>query len=220
MILKPNMRFGKLTTITRAGATKFKKALWLCRCDCGNTTKSIAGNLVNGGSRSCGCVGRAKTVIRNKKIFTKHGIAKTPTYHAWYGMLARCADKSDRSYGGRGIKVCEFISSNPHNLSKAIGVRPHSNRSRQWSVERIDNNGNYSCGKCNQCKHNGWPLNIRWATQKEQCRNTRHNTFIEIGGERRCMSEWAEIAGLKPGTILSRLKLNWPVDKLLIPLTR
>ena len=29
-------RFGNLTVIERRGSDKYKNALWLCKCDCGN----------------------------------------------------------------------------------------------------------------------------------------------------------------------------------------
>ena len=31
------MKFGKLTAIEYKGIDKFRNALWLCKCDCGNT---------------------------------------------------------------------------------------------------------------------------------------------------------------------------------------
>lgn len=49
-------RFGKLTAIERAGKTKNDSALWLCRCDCGNTTISNATSLRKGDTISCGCI--------------------------------------------------------------------------------------------------------------------------------------------------------------------
>jgi hypothetical protein len=49
-------RFGKLTVIERVGATKKYNALWLCRCDCGNTTKARGTSLKRGETVSCGCM--------------------------------------------------------------------------------------------------------------------------------------------------------------------
>lgn len=222
MQLKPGMKFGKLTTVARSGSTRFKKAIWFCRCDCGKTTNSIAGNLVSGRSKSCGCVSVLKTIKRNKES-AKHGMGGTPEYNVWCGMLSRCNDPKDISfhnYGGRGVKVCHFISSHPKHLFEIVGNRPPFKKPRHYSIDRIKNDGHYSCGKCKQCIENGWKMNLRWLTQKEQCRNTRHNRLVEIGGQVRCIAEWAEFSGLKQGTIRTRIKLGWPKERLLSPITR
>jgi 5-methylcytosine-specific restriction endonuclease McrA len=47
-------RFGRLMVVSRAGS-KWKKALWLCRCDCGNEKVILSRALVSGSTRSCGC---------------------------------------------------------------------------------------------------------------------------------------------------------------------
>lgn len=47
-------RFGKLTVIKRDGSNKWKEALWLCKCDCGNYTHVTSRNLRTGRIQSCG----------------------------------------------------------------------------------------------------------------------------------------------------------------------
>lgn len=49
-------RFGKLVAVERAGKTKNDNALWLCQCDCGNTTIANATSLRLGDTISCGCI--------------------------------------------------------------------------------------------------------------------------------------------------------------------
>ena len=124
-------------------------------------------------------------------------------YYAWAMMLVRCNNSHHwnyKYYGGRGIKVCErwlkFSS-----FIKDVGPRP----SPLHTLDRIDNNGDYE------------PGNVRWATQKEQCRNSRANKLITINGETHCMSEWEEIANLTEGIIGRRIKLGWTGEKLLAP---
>lgn len=65
-------RFGKLKVIERAGRTKAGSALWLCQCDCGNTTIANATGLRRGEIVSCGCltmesIKRAKEVLWTEK---------------------------------------------------------------------------------------------------------------------------------------------------------
>ena len=74
------------------------------------------------------------------------------------------------------------------------------------TIERIDNNGHYSCGRCPECIANGWPMNCKWATRIEQARNKRSNHIITVNGESKTLVEWSSVSGLKRETIAMRLK--------------
>lgn len=49
------LRFGKLVVLSRYGAAK-KRAVWVCKCDCGKTKTVSTYNLTGGDTRSCGCL--------------------------------------------------------------------------------------------------------------------------------------------------------------------
>jgi len=51
-------KFGKLTVIERSSKTKNYNALWLCQCECGNTTIANGTSLRRGDTISCGCLGK------------------------------------------------------------------------------------------------------------------------------------------------------------------
>lgn len=39
--------------------------------------------------------------------------------------------------------------------------------------------------------------------------------IIEYNGESRSISEWADAIGVKPQTLVSRLRLGWPIERAL-----
>ena len=95
---------------------------------------------------------------------------RTSGYHSWAQMRARCnrvAHPRYMDWGGRGICICERWSSFK-NFIADMGPRPSKNH----SIDRIDNDGNYE------------PSNCRWATSGEQCRNKRiyQNNTTGING--------------------------------------
>lgn len=195
-------RFGSLLVIG------LKKGIWECRCDCGRICYRDRCKLVSGYKtrplKSCGC-----------KMHWQKGLSVTPTGHSWANMVKRCFNKKDKSYkhyGGRGIRVCEFLSASIANLISVIGLMPDG-----LSIDRNNNDGHYSCGRCPECVKYNWPLNIRWATDKQQQRNTSTNHLLTIGGMTKCIAEWTEYANLPLGRVLYRLNAGWPKYALLAP---
>lgn len=125
--------------------------------------------------------------------FACRGIKRSREYRIWGGMCSRCHNPNCRlyyAYGARGIRVCEaWRGLGGFELFLAhIGTAPSS----RHSVERIDNDRGYE------------PGNVRWATQREQCRNTRRTHWVKIRGERRSLIEWCELAGLNYKMVHSR----------------
>ena len=103
-------RFGRLVVVNRAKnficSSGREITMWHCVCDCGVEKDVASTSLVNGATTSCGCWNYEQ--MKNKEIkHRKHGEKGTSLYERWHGIKRRCADKSNKSYGGRGIKVCK-----------------------------------------------------------------------------------------------------------------
>ena len=163
-------RYGRLVVVRFAGAVQSgtqKRMLWDVRCDCGKTDTVKSLSMRNGATRSCGCLHTEVTIKRS----TKHGLALTPEHNSWRGMMERCnrvQHISYENYGGRGIRVCERWANDFTTFLADMGKRP-----LKHSIDRINTNGHYTCGKCDDCVARGEPFNCRWATSKQQAANQR-----------------------------------------------
>lgn len=135
----------------------------------------------------------------------------TSLYAVWAAMKSRCLNPNNKSYpnyGGRGIHVCEAWQRSYTRFIEDMGSRPDG-----MSLDRLNNDGNYSCGNCAECVANGWARNVVWASRTQQARNTRRNRRITIDGVTKTVPEWAEAQGLKAAIIHDRLLSGWPMDQ-------
>lgn len=48
--------FGELVVMYLAGKDKYNKAIWHCKCSCGNEVDVLASSLTSGKTKSCGCL--------------------------------------------------------------------------------------------------------------------------------------------------------------------
>ncbi len=158
-------RFGRWEVWFRAPRGKSYDARYVCACDCGVIKVVYALALKKGQSTSCGCY----CVEVAKKLNTVHGHTagrtRSPLFITWSGMNSRCFNPNDKryhDYGGRGITICDrwrvFA-----NFAADMVSRPEGK-----SIDRIENDLNYSCGKCDHCIRQGWKMNVKWSTPPEQ----------------------------------------------------
>ena len=200
-------RFGRWLVESRAENDKDGNARWNCVCDCGTRRVVSAHSLRRGRSQSCGCLQR-DIVKRNS---TKHGCvsaakdsAEYKLYNVWRSMRGRCktpTHQSYKDYGGRGISVCKVWDD---DFSTFYSWAIENGYAPGLSLDRIDNNGNYS------------PSNCRWTNHTVQCNNTRNNHRITFNGETHTLKEWSDIVGISQETLSGRInRYGWSIQDAL-----
>jgi len=197
------IKFGRLLAICPVSKDRFGYWLWLCKCDCDKDVVKKGASLVNGTTRSCGCLhrellaernryGRGRSNRRERGPSLKGNVSRTKMYMVWVQMKQRCLNPNNRQwsrYGGRGIKVCARWENDFNAFLSDMGEAPPG-----LSLDRFpDNNGNYE------------PSNCRWATKSQQARNTRRNRFLTYNGETFTLTEWAEKLGINPKHLHKRI---------------
>ena len=135
----------------------------------------------------------------------KHGLSHTTEYDVWCHIKARCyytKDKYYKNYGGRGIVICDRWLDKEDgmiNFVKDMGKRPSS----KHSIDRLDNNGNYT------------PENCRWATAEEQANNRTSNTVVNYKGEDISLAEVSRKYNFPYKLLDRRYNKGWSIEKIL-----
>ena len=166
---KAGEKYGKLTLLKKTKKDKRGNWLWLCKCECGNKKIIRINNLIQGGSKSCGCL------RKEHPGNMKHGLSRSRFYHIWSSMYGRCyrpyIGEAYHRYGEKGIDVCPkwqkfqgFID----DMYKSYQKHCEKYGEKQTTIDRLDNNKGY------------WPNNVKWSTYKEQANNTTMNRKNKI----------------------------------------
>lgn len=187
--------FNKLTVLNYAYSHHGK--YYNCLCHCGTKTIVLGSKLTNQKTKSCGCYSREQIIKRS----TKHGMRHTREYNIWCHMKARCYRKTNtryKYYGARGIKICDQWVNSFKQFYLDMGDAPD-----KYTIERINNNGNYE------------PSNCKWATQYDQVQNSRNCVYITYMKQTKTLTNWAKTIGITKNAMMQRHYRKWPIEKML-----
>lgn len=210
--IKAGDKFGSLTVMALSTGRRVSgkpKYMALTTCDCGKQCLAERHNLTTGNTTQCkDCARLARGASRATHGHSISYKDRDPIgyncYTRWQSMKRRCNNESDKrykSYGGRGISVSpEWLDSYETFLSD-MGLPPTA----KHQLDRRDNNGNY-------CKEN-----CRWITPTGNARNKSNNRLIEVGGEIKTLSEWAELSGVDRSAISARIDRGISPKKAIDP---
>jgi len=194
--------FGQVTVLNELPRQNTHR-MWRCQCVCGRIWAVRDHSLCRQRHiKSCGCLKNQYISEANRT----HGQSHTAVYGIWIDMRKRCQNPKHKffhHYGGRGIKVCERWNKSFEAFLKDMGERP----SRKYSIERVDNDGDYC------------PENCIWALKIPQANNTRRNHKLTFNGQTLTLAEWGRIITISADAIKQRLRLGWSTeDALTAPL--
>lgn len=198
-------KYGRLTVIEEAPLHREPNGrtvkMYRCKCECGNET-IVAGHALTRSDKptiSCGCY------AKDYPAGTTHGLSKTKEYMHYIAMKSRCYNPNASDYyryGGRGITICDrWLDEEDGFMNFYSDMAP--TYVNGWTIDRIDDNGNYC------------PENCRWAPPYVQSNNTRSNHNITYQGETFSIKNWSRILGKSPNTISTRLQRGWSEEEAL-----
>lgn len=190
--LQPGDSFGRWTVIRKAKRRGHSPYV-LCKCSCGIEREVASYSIRTGASTQCKKCSMTAVIA----VHTTHGDYGSREYRAWIAMLQRkkrspyylYVSVSDEWKGVDGFS----------NFLAHMGRKP----SPAHELDRIDNLGNYE------------PGNVRWATRKQQMRNTSYNVLITFDGRTQCMAAWAEELGVLYRVMQRRMSQGWTQREVL-----
>lgn len=196
-------RFGRLSVVEETEPLSRHVRVFRCRCDCGTLISARLANLRSGHTQSCGCLMRERTVAANRTHGLTVGRQIAREFVVWAGIIDRCENPRShvfQHYGGRGIRMCERWRLSAATFLSDMGRCPSSHH----SLDRIDNEGDYSPGNC------------RWTDKLTQANNTRANRLLTHDGRTRTLAQWARDCRLPYKVLHARLnRYGWSVARAL-----
>lgn len=194
------LKFERLVALSPTDKRYHGCVVWKCKCDCGKEVEVPCSLLLSKTTRSCGCLCHDvnSKLAKTGNSRRTHGMSKTKIYNEWLGIKKRCNNPNESNYanyGGRNIKLCEEWEKDFVAFFNYMSNLPHYGE-EGYSIDRIDNDGNYE------------PGNVRWATRTQQNRNRRDSILYKTNGLVFTAKGLSELLGVNYGTLRSRHQQN------------
>ena len=125
---------------------------------------------------------------------------KWRTHYIWCGMKARCDNPNNtdyKNYGGRGITY------DPRWKDFQCFMLEMGQAPPDLTIDRIDNNGDYTAKNC------------RWIARNLQNDNRRNIRYLTLGDVTLSTSVWSKRLGISQRLIRVRLWRGWTDEQIL-----
>ena len=187
-----NKKFNKWIIKQFSHKDKFNHPFFDCECECGTKNKIDLFALKYGKTKCCRHC--SKRAVKHGCLKKNNSPEQKRLYSIWSGMKQRCYNKSAthfKSYGGRGIEVCDEWKD---NFESFYNWAIKNNYSEDLTLDRKDYDKGY------------YPENCRWATQTEQANNKRTNRILEYKNKKYTVSQFIKEFNLDEE--LTRQRIN------------
>ncbi|MGE5438030.1 MAG: HNH endonuclease [Syntrophothermus sp.] len=156
-----NMKFGRLIVIDKIGKNKCGQLIWKCQCSCDNKTikNIVSSSLLNGSTKSCGCI---RNETSSKRKSNKYNL--TGTFGIGY------TSKNEEFYFD--IEDYDIIKCFYWRLNDS-GYVITSVKRKNLRMHRIVMNysGELQIDHRNGIRHDNRKDNLRLATNQQNCFN-------------------------------------------------
>ena len=199
LLIHEGQQFNKLTVISELPVIRIPSGqitrIFLCECECGNTTKVRLVHLSRNRIKSCGCL----TTKSGKPRHGKHG---TPLYNVWRGMKSRIKQyhSEHHLYYDRGITVCAEWE-NDFEVFESFSIKNGYKEGLQ--IDRRNNDLGY------------FPENCRYVTAIVNSNNKRNTIKVIYKGTEYAFMNLIREKGLlgHEDAIKSRMERNYTVER-------
>lgn len=148
-------KFGRWTAIKHMGAGLQRRAMWHCRCECGNESEVNSQDLRDGHSTSCGCYN--KELIRTRSIKKDSGERKLlRQYKSSAKKRGYRFELSDSEFFALTKMPCHYCGAAPERISiktSLIGAYKYNGIDRKESSRSYTTDNSVACCYfCNMLK--------------------------------------------------------------------
>ena len=180
-------RFGRWLVLEQSPSFKGRPTLWKCQCDCGKIKSAVQyTGLTTGSSQSCGCLRTEQMCSKRPFKYLRH--QRNPLWCIYRTAKTRCYNKNHptfKRYGARGIKMCDRWLKDFDAFVDDMGEKPVG-----MSLDRIDNDGDYS------------PENCRWTDRCSQSSNRRSTILVQWRDQQMTLTQLARMENVAYHTLL------------------